>query len=92
MWQTIYAWPWATIWAAISARDNPAKIDELTDLLAEAAFAWFSLEGSLVDNKHVTESWLFINDNHIRYVDGEISYHEIHTHCANIVTKPINKK
>ncbi|MEA3934119.1 hypothetical protein VBJ60_22920, partial [Enterobacter hormaechei] len=88
MWQTIYAWPWATIWAAISAiftaatvgiafcamkewkkqeqfkakvnfksavakyayclvalpshlsppgttRDNPAKIDELTDLLAE---------------------------------------------------------
>ena len=145
MWQTIFAWPWATIWAAISAiftaatvgiafcamkewkkqeqfkakvnfksavakyayclvalpshlsppgttRDNPAKIDELTDLLAEAAFAWFSLEGSLVDNKHVTESWLFINDNHIRYVDGEISYHEIHTHCANIVTKPINKK
>lgn len=75
-----------------TTRDNPAKIDELTDLLAEAAFAWFSLEGSLVDNKHVTESWLFINDNHIRYVDGEISYHEIHTHCANIVTKPINKK
>lgn len=68
------------------------ETDELTDRLAEACYAWFSLDGSLEKDKVVFDSWKFINDNHSKYTKGEVTYHDIHEHCAVIVNRPITKK